>query len=142
MNRSEKEKGFFQKASSLFQRQADNMIEDKSKTTHLVDQASKKADENKSSMKGVWEEFQLFLKMMKNSLKGKYKIPYKTISLLILGLLYFVNPIDIIPDFLTIIGLADDVAVLAFIAKNIRKDIEKYHEWEQQQLNIIDLDES
>src|SRR5689334_12558962 len=46
---------------------------------------------------------------------GVLILPYASIICIILGLLYFVSPLDIIPDALPIIGYIDDVAVLSCI---------------------------
>jgi uncharacterized membrane protein YkvA (DUF1232 family) len=43
-------------------------------------------------------------------------------------LIYLVNPIDIIPDFL-IGGFVDDAAVIAYILKKITIEITAYKNW-------------
>lgn len=43
----------------------------------------------------------------------QYRFPAKTKMLVVLSLVYLVSPVDLIPDFLPIIGFADDVALLA-----------------------------
>lgn len=47
-------------------------------------------------------------------------------------LLYFVNPIDLLPDFIPIIGGLDDLLLLRYLLKVIDKEIEKFTRWEQQ----------
>jgi len=46
-------------------------------------------------------------------------------------LIYFVSPIDIIPDFL-LGGLVDDALVLGLIIKQVTSDLDKYREWEEE----------
>ncbi|MGB9736357.1 MAG: YkvA family protein [bacterium] len=58
-------------------------------------------------------------------------IPWRTIAALIFALLYFVNPIDLIPDFLPIIGFVDDSTVLYLVWKAIEADLKKYVEWKK-----------
>jgi len=43
---------------------------------------------------------------------------------------YFISPIDIIPDFLPLIGLSDDVALLVFIFKSIDEELLKFNQWQ------------
>ncbi|NJM94608.1 MAG: DUF1232 domain-containing protein, partial [Cytophagales bacterium] len=45
----------------------------------------------------------------------------------------FVNPFDLIPDFIVGFGLIDDMTLMVWILKNIQKDIEAYRRWEVQE---------
>lgn len=56
--------------------------------------------------------------------------------LVVAALLYFVSPIDAVPDFLVGIGLLDDAAVLAFLYKTIKEEIDHYMEWEEKEQTI------
>ena len=47
-------------------------------------------------------------------------------------LLYFVSPIDLIPDFIPLIGGLDDVLLLGFLIKIIDKEIERFLTWEME----------
>jgi uncharacterized membrane protein YkvA (DUF1232 family) len=49
---------------------------------------------------------------------------------IIMGLLYFVSPIDFVPDFLPG-GLIDDAFVLGLIIRQIKTDLYKYKEWKE-----------
>ena len=46
---------------------------------------------------------------------GKYKkVPVGTIAAIVGTLLYVLSPIDFIPDFMSVVGYLDNVAMLAF----------------------------
>ena len=47
--------------------------------------------------------------------------PLSVKALIIGGLIYMVSPIDLIPDFIPIIGLADDAGVLAMIYNQFKQ---------------------
>ena len=61
---------------------------------------------------------------------GAYRgISKNTVIMIIAALLYFLSPIDTIPDFLGPIGFADDAAVILFVFTTINSEIERYREW-------------
>lgn len=83
------------------------------------------------------KDLMLFMSLIKDYYKGNYRdIPYKTISAGVVGLLYTLNPIDIIPDFIPFIGHIDDALVLTFCLKLIEKDLQKYQTWKQSQIAV------
>nr|WP_276516669.1 DUF1232 domain-containing protein [Fictibacillus nanhaiensis] len=52
--------------------------------------------------------------------------------LIVAGLLYFVSPIDAVPDFLIGAGLLDDATVLAFLFKTLSSEISSFQSWEKE----------
>ena len=42
----------------------------------------------------------------------------------------FTYPMDLIPDFIPVSGIIDDVALIAWIYKSVQEDIEKFLDWE------------
>lgn len=70
------------------------------------------------------------LLMLNDYRKGLYKdVPWMTISTLVFTLLYVLNPLDLIPDFIPVIGYLDDVTVFAFGLNLIQKDLRRYLDW-------------
>ena len=59
-------------------------------------------------------------------------VSYATVFLSVAILLYFVSPIDLIPDFIPLIGGLDDVLLLGFLIKIIDKEIERFLTWEME----------
>jgi len=71
-------------------------------------------------------------RLLKAWLNGTYKVfPWLTLFVLILVGIYAVNPFDLIPDFIPIIGVIDDAAMLGFLVRSIMKDVRKFREWER-----------
>jgi len=69
----------------------------------------------------------LMIKDYKN--KEYTDIPWKSMTLIIAAILYFLNPFDLIPDFIPVIGFTDDAAAVAIVFASLRKDIIKYCNW-------------
>ncbi|WP_289059776.1 DUF1232 domain-containing protein [uncultured Mesotoga sp.] len=56
----------------------------------------------------------------------------KTIILITAALIYFVSPVDAIPDFLIGIGFVDDGAVIAYVFSALNEDIESFKTWKEE----------
>lgn len=61
------------------------------------------------------------------------QVSRKTILAVVGAVIYFVSPIDAIPDFIPIAGLADDVAVVAAVVRAVRGDLDRFRAWEDEQ---------
>lgn len=56
----------------------------------------------------------------------EYTIPRKKLMLIGAGLLYFVLPTDLTPDFIPGIGFIDDAVVLGMLWKMVSEEVETY----------------
>lgn len=89
--------------------------------------------EQLSEIPGLGEYLQdipLVCSMIIDYTKGRYKaVPISTIIGLTAAILYFVSPVDLIPDFIPVIGQIDDIGVLIFALKRAHNDIMEYKAW-------------
>lgn len=86
----------------------------------------------------VKEKFFTLGRLLRAYAQGEYRtVPWKSLLLIVAAILYFINPIDVIPDLLPIIGLSDDFAVLFMVYKSIGDDIDKFLSWEKSKATII-----
>jgi uncharacterized membrane protein YkvA (DUF1232 family) len=112
---------------------ATHYAQDKKRSSELLGNVLQKAVKHQDQLKGIWQDLMALYRMLKAWTKGDYKkIPWKTIVLALAALIYFLNPLDIVPDFLPGIGYLDDAVVLGFVMNSIRKDVSKYLEWEEE----------
>ncbi|GAB4027173.1 YkvA family protein [Spirosoma koreense] len=77
------------------------------------------------------EQLGLVTRLLKAYTSGQYRaLPWKTLIRVIAVLIYFVSPIDLLPDFLPIVGITDDIALMLWLFSGIKDDIEKFRQWE------------
>lgn len=80
----------------------------------------------------IREKVTLLGGLIKAYATGEYRqIELPNLLKIIAGFIYFVSPIDIIPDFLPYIGLTDDVALLMFIINSIDSELSKFQQWQK-----------
>jgi uncharacterized membrane protein YkvA (DUF1232 family) len=70
--------------------------------------------------------------MTKAYAQGQYRnVPWKTMLLIVGAILYFIDPIDFIPDFIPVTGLTDDLGILLWVVSHVSDEIDKFILWEQ-----------
>lgn len=68
--------------------------------------------------------------LLKNYFRKEYReVPVGTMIAVTAALIYFVSPIDVLPDSIPIIGYSDDAAVVAVCWKLAESDINEYITW-------------
>jgi uncharacterized membrane protein YkvA (DUF1232 family) len=78
------------------------------------------------------EKFFVLGRLIKAYATGQYKeVPWKTILLIVAAVIYFVNPLDLVPDIIPLTGLTDDFAVLLWVYNSVSNEVEKFLEWEK-----------
>lgn len=83
----------------------------------------------KNGLKSVSEYLTLMVNYVKDVATGRYKGYSKThLTLIVAAILYVVSPLDVIPDFLIVVGLIDDAAIIAWVFNEIGKELDKYKE--------------
>ncbi len=85
------------------------------------------------------QQVSLLARMVKAYASGQYRqIPWQTLTKMVAVLIYFVSPIDFLPDILPVIGIADDIALVAWLIGSIQGDIEHFRHWEKSQ-NVVEI---
>ncbi|MBD9397048.1 MULTISPECIES: YkvA family protein [unclassified Pseudomonas] len=66
--------------------------------------------------------------------RGSYRaINPQALVAIVAGLIYFVSPVDAIPDFIPGLGLVDDLAVLAWVMKTWGGELDAFRTWRDAQ---------
>ncbi len=124
---TEKEPRGFKKAKQ----KAESFLSNKEKLKKLLQDGEQKALAKKQKLESVWTDVQTLFRLVKAWVKKEYTaIPWKSILYIIASVLYFVNPLDVIPDFIPLTGLLDDITILTFVINSVKGDIEEFKKWE------------
>lgn len=106
---------------------AQQIFKNQDKIKEVFNDSTKKAENNKDKMgSGLWGDVKTLRTMLKAWQSGTYKFSKRTVIYVVAGLLYFVSPVDIIPDFLLGVGFIDDAAVLALVIKRIKSELDRF----------------
>jgi uncharacterized membrane protein YkvA (DUF1232 family) len=103
------------------------------KLSDLLTKASKKADSTGSEgpFKDLWDSLMTFLRLIRAYATGEYReVSWQSLTLIVAAILYFVIPLDLIPDFLVGVGYVDDVAVVAWVISVVSSELEAFRRWE------------
>lgn len=112
---------------------AERYRSDPKATEELLDAAAKKA-RRKGSLHAVFDDLMLLIAMVRAYFSGAYRdVPWDTIAVSLGALLYFLSPVDLIPDVLPFLGYIDDAAIIAFVLRSIRIDVDAFRVWKEAQ---------
>ena len=117
------------KATALFGKPA--------KVGFLLRDAYQKLVDTKSDKSGfaqIREVMMSFIRLVKAYFRGDYRdISTKSIIIGLATLLYVITLIDLVPDFIPVLGFADDISLMAWFIGAFQSELSKFREWEQAQ---------
>jgi uncharacterized membrane protein YkvA (DUF1232 family) len=95
---------------------------------------------SRGPLKRFIEDGKVLTALVKDWRTGKYRQAlYGTIAAVVFGLIYVINPLDIVPDVLPILGAVDDATVIGALLLLVERDLQKYRSWKEQQLTTEDV---
>ena len=114
------------------EKQAKVIIEDPVAAVGMANKAQQKVRLNQGRLGAVRRELDTLIRMLKAWGAGKYKgIGVGNLLIVAGAVFYFLNPIDAVADFLPLIGLTDDIAVITFAIARLRDEFSRFQDWEQ-----------
>lgn len=78
-------------------------------------------------LRNVKELYTLFV----DSVKGRYDLNPVSLGMIGGGLLYFILPMDVVPDYIPYVGFFDDLAVLTTIIHALEQELQAYRNWKK-----------
>lgn len=110
---------------------AEDLLKDKEKLNRFLERLEKKL--SKIPIAGKYlSDIPVLVSLVKAYVRKEYtEIPLGSIIAIISALIYFLYPIDIIPDFIPMFGYADDAAVIVFAYKMVHDDVDEFKIWRE-----------
>ena len=108
---------------------AAEIVRSPDKLRAMVAEAREKADSAggaASPLGGVIEDLKTMFDLLRAVARGDYRLRKETLILIAGAVLYFVIPIDVIPDFIPVAGFIDDAAVIAWVVKTCKTEIDLF----------------
>jgi len=125
---------------------AEEYARDPNKAKKLLDDAVKKAksyERSRGPLAEVWGYLTALFRLLRAYIRRDYRdISWGSIVLVIVAIIYFVSPFDLIPDTLPVIGHIDDAAVIAIVIAQIKSDLDNFLAWEVERLQSEDKTDS
>ncbi|MDR7002346.1 YkvA family protein [Neobacillus niacini] len=118
------------KEFNKYKNKALEFLNNQQKTGELLTQAQSKGKEQKHSLGNALGKLERLIELIKAYSKGEYRnISKSTLATVIGAILYFVSPIDMIPDFIVGLGIVDDAAVIGYAIKKISGELDEFEKW-------------
>jgi uncharacterized membrane protein YkvA (DUF1232 family) len=137
------------RAAEKAKTRAEQYVRDPEKSKDLLDRAYKKTgayEKSNGALPDFWRDIKTLMRMLRAYTRKEYKrIAWGSLLSVVGGIIYFVSPIDLIPDWFPLAGFVDDAAILVFLMAQLRGDLAKFAVWEEERnekppsLDIIDI---
>ena len=112
-------------------RRAADYLKSPERLQNLRQQVRDQLAESNDRVKQLGQDMQLALRLIKAWADGSYRsIPWNSLLMLVAAFIYFIVPLDSLPDFVPIWGFVDDAAILGWTLRQLRKDLEAFRAWE------------
>ena len=118
-----------------FEREAEDVVRDPERVRSVVQAAFSKVAKYRSEIGRIGADLPILLRLARAWAGGEYRrIPVKAVVMILAAALYFVNPLDLIPDFLPVIGYVDDAAVVGYVLRALGRELDLFRAWEAERL--------
>lgn len=118
---------------SHFRRRAEQLLENPGRVGVVLKQVRDKLPSLGGGRLGqLAQDLKVVLDLVAAWFSGEYRqVSNKTIVILLAALLYFVTPLDLIPDFLFGWGLLDDAVVLTYVVTLLQGELQNFRQWQK-----------
>ena len=123
-----------------YERRADGLVSSKERLKNLATQAARKLSGTASTrIDRVRDQLILCIALVRRWMHGEYDgVSRQTIVAVTAALLYFVVPLDVIPDFLIGVGFIDDASVVGYVMTMLAAEMDTFRRWQEREVERED----
>ncbi|MEP5232089.1 MAG: DUF1232 domain-containing protein [Alloalcanivorax sp.] len=115
-------------------RRAGRILRSATATRWLVQAVFNRSDRFRARLGDTFADLILLASLLRDWVTGRYRtVPWGTLLTITGALVYFLMPLDAIPDPIVALGLVDDIAVISRTLKLTRTDLDRYQQWRYKQ---------
>ncbi len=115
-------------------RRAGRILRSATATRWLVHAVFNRSDRFRARLGDTFADLILLASLLRDWVTGRYRtVPWGTLLTITGALVYFLMPLDAIPDPIVALGLVDDIAVISRTLKLTRTDLDRYQQWRYKQ---------
>lgn len=112
-------------------RAAEQVVQRRTRLLRLTRSAYVKLLGNQKPLARVRDDLHTLIRLARAWAKKEYRsIPWRSLIYAVAAIVYFVNPVDLIPDVLVGIGFIDDAAVIGAVVRALHNDLRDFEAWE------------
>jgi len=119
---------------SMFLGRATKLLGKPLKVLTILNEAADKLADHSSKdnkFKQLFDVALTLVRMVRDYVKRDYRgIQTSTIVSGVAVLLYVLSPLDLVPDFIPVLGFLDDLALISWFMDKFKVEIEHYRQWE------------
>jgi len=112
-------------------KRAEGVLSDPERMRKIAQEASEKSQGRRSGpLSDILDQVSALIRLVAAYARGHYRdVSAQTMITVVAGLIYFVSPVDLVPDFLPG-GFLDDAAVLTWVIRSVKQELDAFMEWE------------
>lgn len=113
-------------------KEAEELLQNEDKMERFLERLERKLDKV-PLVGGYLSSIPMLISLIRAYIKKEYTdIPIGSMIAIVGGLIYFLSPVDLIPDTIPGVGYLDDAAVIGGVLKLVRDDVDEYKTWQQE----------
>mgnify|MGYP005750780587 CR=1 FL=1 len=112
--------------------EAEHLLAEPQAAGAMAERAGRRAYRQRGRLGEAFEDVMALTRLVRAWATGRYRaVPTSTLLAVIGALVYFLMPLDALPDFILAFGLLDDIALIGKVVQMCRRDLQAFRVWEQ-----------